>query len=102
MKLRKPFVRIWTAWIDQCLRTWLRQFTKWPKTVSSYITFCVESVVAKKTIQVSSYNKTWVMKESKIALNKKKTAYKNKSIEEINGVQKELKRIIKNGKETEK
>ena len=76
-----------------------RDVTEAADTVTSYINFCVESCVPKKTIKLFSNNKPWVNREVKQVLNKKKIAFKNQNKEEIKQVQKELKWVIKRGKE---
>ncbi|GFR61387.1 hypothetical protein ElyMa_005431600 [Elysia marginata] len=68
-------------------------------TVCSYINFCVDTVVPKKTIRVYSNNKPWVTKEIKDVLNRKKLAYKNNNRDEKISVQKELKTVIRKGKD---
>ncbi|GFR72865.1 hypothetical protein ElyMa_002123900, partial [Elysia marginata] len=68
-------------------------------TVCSYINFCVDTAVPKKTVRVYSNNKPWVTKEIKKVLYRKKLAYKNNNRDEKISVQKELKSVIRKGKD---
>ena len=68
------------------------------ETVCSYINFCVDTTVPRKTIKLFSNNKPWVSKEIKAALNNKKLAFKNNNKEETISAQKEVKSLIRKGK----
>ena len=68
------------------------------ETVCSYINFCVDTTVPRKTIKLFSNNKPWVTKEIKADLNNKKLAFKNNNKEETKSAQKEVKSLIRKGK----
>lgn len=72
--------------------------TKITDSVCSYISWCVESIIPRKTIQVFSNNKPWVTKSIKEVLNKKKKAFREKDKEQLHNVQKEMKKVITEGK----
>ena len=57
--------------------------------VSSYITFCVDSVIPTKEITVYPNNKPWVTKKLKGLLNKKKCAIFTGTVEERKQINKE-------------
>ena len=65
------------------------------ETVCSYINFCVDTTVPRKTIKLFSNNKPWVTKDIKAALNNKKLALKNNNKEETKSAQKEVKSLIR-------
>lgn len=44
-------------------------------TVSSYVSFCVDSIIASKTVTIFPNNKPWVTKGLKEILNKKKRVF---------------------------
>ena len=66
--------------------------------VTSYINFCVNSVIPCKVIRCFSNNKPWVTKEVKAALNRKKVAFGSKDTIKIKAAQKDLKKVIRQGK----
>jgi hypothetical protein len=68
-------------------------------TVSDYINFCVDTVIPVKEIRCFANNKPWVTKEIKDVLNRKKAAFASGSRDELKAVQKELKRVIREGKD---
>lgn len=59
-------------------------------TITDYMKFCVDSVVAKKAIVVYPNNKPYITKEIKDCINKKKQAFRNKVRAGLTEVQKEL------------
>ncbi len=64
-------------------------------TVCCYVHFCAESVVARKTVKVFSNNKPWVTKQVREVLNRKKQAFREGDRDQLKGVQKELKRVLR-------
>lgn len=44
-------------------------------TISSYISFCVDSIIPSKTVTIFPNNKPWITKELKEILNKKKRVF---------------------------
>ena len=67
-------------------------------TVLSYINFCVDTIVPRKTIKIYANNKPWVTKNIKGVLNKKKVAFINNE-DQTKLIQKEVKHVIRKGKE---
>ena len=67
-------------------------------TVTSYISFCVDSIIPTKTITIFPNNKPWVTKELKQVLNKKKRVFYTGTEEEKKEVCREVKRAIKKAK----
>ncbi len=47
------------------------------ETITDYINFCVDTVVEKKTVTVFPNNKSYITKEIKACLNRKKLAFIN-------------------------
>jgi hypothetical protein len=68
-------------------------------TVSDFINFCVDTVIPVKEVRCYANNKPWVTKEIKDVLNRKKAAFASGNRDELKAVQKELKRVIREGKE---
>ncbi|TWW56239.1 Centrosomal protein of 104 kDa [Takifugu flavidus] len=68
--------------------------------LTDYLNFCVDVVVPTKTVQCYPYNKPWVTQEVKDVLNKKKKAFRNKDREEMKEAQWEVKRCLKEAKNT--
>ncbi|XP_049908650.1 uncharacterized protein nek6 isoform X1 [Epinephelus moara] len=66
--------------------------------ISSYVTFCEDSVIPKKTFKVFPNNKPRVSKSLKILLNKKKIAFREGNISELNVLQREIKCEISRAK----
>ncbi|GFS15725.1 hypothetical protein ElyMa_003194900 [Elysia marginata] len=67
--------------------------------VSSYINLCVDSNVTTKTVKVYPNNKPWVTSDIRKSLKKKKTAFNNKNEDELKAVQRELKNVLRKGRE---
>lgn len=65
--------------------------------VTSYISFCVDSIVPTKKVPIFP-NKPWVTKELKAILNKKKRLFYTGSEFEKKEVNREVKRAIKAAK----
>ncbi|GFR65895.1 hypothetical protein ElyMa_000214000 [Elysia marginata] len=68
------------------------------ETVCSYIKFCVNNIVPKKTIKSFPNNKPWITKDRKHILNKKKEAFRNNKTDDLKRIQKEVKHAIRKGK----
>lgn len=66
--------------------------------VTCYINYCVESLIPSKQIKIFPNNKPWVTREVKAAINKKKAFYSGDK-ERIKDAQRELKVIIRQGKQ---
>ena len=60
-------------------------------TVCSYISFCVECVIPRKSVKIFSHNKPWVTKRVKEMLNKKKPAFREKDKDQFKSLNKKLK-----------
>lgn len=67
--------------------------------VTCYINYCVEAVIPCKQIKIFPNNKPWVTREVKAAINKKKAAFYSGDKERIKDAQRELKVIIRQGKQ---
>lgn len=67
--------------------------------IMGYIHFCVENNVPTRTVWCFSNNKPWVTPELK-ALNGKKSVFRSGDKEELRRVKKELKKKIKEGKDS--
>ena len=67
--------------------------------ISLYISFCVDSVIPTKQITVISNNKSWVTKDLKAVLNKKKRVFFQGTTEEKKQVNKEVKAAIRQAKQ---
>lgn len=68
--------------------------------ITDYIHFCVESIVPTRTVRCFSNNKPWVNPELKALLNEKKRIFRSGDKEELRSVQKELKKKIKEGRDS--
>ena len=66
--------------------------------VSSYISFCVDTVIPSKQTVIFPNNKPWVTKELKSVLNKKKRVFYIGSAEEKKIVNREVRMAISNAK----
>lgn len=77
----------WDVFKDTC--TTLDELTH---TVVSYITFCEEMIIPRKTITLYPNNKPWVSKSLKNSLNRKKIAYYKGDITE----QREAQKLVRN------
>ena len=62
-------------------------------TISAYVNFCTV-----KHIKVYANNKPWITKNVKEIINRKKCIFGKGSVEELKGVNRELKRVIKQEK----
>ena len=69
------------------------------ESVTGYINFCVDSVIPVKVVRCYANNKPWITKDIKEVLNKKKAAFDKGCKEELKQVQKELKVVIREGKD---
>ncbi len=58
--------------------------------VSSYLTFCTNSVIPSKKVRLYPNNKPWVTKDLKICLNKKKLPFLNGDRQKVNELEKEF------------
>ena len=67
--------------------------------ISLYISFCVDSVIPTKQITVFSNNKSWITKDLKAVLNKKKRVFFQGTTEEKKQVNKEVKAAIRQAKQ---
>ena len=67
--------------------------------ISSYISFCVESVIPSKHVTVFPNNKPWVTKDLKGVLNKKKMIFFQGTTDEKKQVNREVRRTIRKAKE---
>jgi len=63
--------------------------------VCSWISYCEDTVIPDREVKIYPNSKPWVSKHLKILLNKKKHAFKEGSVTELNSIQKEIKREIK-------
>nr|XP_054594642.1 RNA-directed DNA polymerase from mobile element jockey isoform X1 [Nothobranchius furzeri] len=67
--------------------------------ITDYINFCVDSIIPIRTVRCFSNNKPWITPEIKEAFKQKKRAFKLRDTEELKRVQRELRRLIRNGKD---
>lgn len=67
--------------------------------ITSYIHFCEDMIVEKKTVKTFGNNKPWVTVELKTLLNKKKRAFQEGNEEDKRSVQKQLKGKLDEGKQ---
>ena len=63
--------------------------------ITSYIKFCVDSIIPTKTIKVYPNNKPWVTKEMKTYLNLKKIAYQQRDIQKLKDAQRDINNHIR-------
>lgn len=68
--------------------------------LTDYLNFCVDVVVPTKTVRCYPNNKPWITQKVKDVLNRKKKAFKTKDKEEMKDAQKEVKRCLKEAKES--
>ena len=61
-------------------------------TVSSYVTFCEETVIKTKSVHVYPNNKAWVTKDLKVHLNQKKLVFLKGKKEECKEKEKEFRK----------
>ncbi len=76
----------WNVFYSSC-----RDLNKLTSTVSSYISFCVDSNIPCKEITIFPNNKPWVTKELKSVINMKKCIFHTGSIQE----KKEINRVLR-------
>ena len=67
-------------------------------TISAYVNFCTDISIPVKHIKVFANNKPWITKNVKEIINRKKCIFGKGSAEELKGVNRELKRVIKQEK----
>ncbi len=68
-------------------------------TVSSYVSFCVDSIIPSKTVTIFPNNEPWITKEIKEILNKRKRVFFTGSESQKKEVNREVKRAIKAAKQ---
>lgn len=68
--------------------------------LTDYLNFCVDMVVPTKTVRCYPNNKPWITQKVKDVLNRKKKAFKTKDKEEMKDAQREVKRCLKEAKES--
>ncbi|KAL3987852.1 KRAB domain-containing zinc finger protein [Sarotherodon galilaeus] len=68
--------------------------------ITDYINFCVDNTVPTRTVRCFSNNKPWITPEIKAVLKQKRRAFKTKDKEELKRVQRELRGLIRNGKDS--
>ena len=66
--------------------------------ITSYIRFCEDNIVSKKSIKIFLNNKPWVTKRIKYTLNEKKIAFQSGSLVDRKIVQAKLRKELKEGK----
>ena len=64
-----------------------------------YMTFCVDSIVPTRTVHFYPNNESWVSRDIKVILNKKKRAVRAGNREGLRTIQGELKMRIREAKE---
>ena len=74
-------------------------FNELTDVISSYISFCVESVIPSKHITIFPNNKPWVTTDLKGVLNKKKRVFFQGTTEEKKQVNREVRGVIRKAKE---
>ena len=67
-------------------------------TISAYVNFFTDISIPVKHIKVFANNKPWITKNVKEIINRKKCIFGKGSAEELKGVNRELKRVIKQEK----
>ena len=70
--------------------------------VTSYVSFCVDTVIPVKKCKVFPNNKPWVSKQLKYALNEKKRVYFQGDLAERKGIQRTVKSEIRKARESYK
>ena len=70
--------------------------------VTSYVSFCVDTVIPVKKYKVFPNNKQWVSKQLKHALNEKKRVYFRGDLAERKGIQRTVKSEIRKARESYK
>jgi hypothetical protein len=109
-KAEKPVKKTVLKWTDDALETLKGCFecTEWEilcdkdrpleeniDVLSSYISFCVDSIVPKKEVTCYPNNKAWVTGPLKVILNRKKVALAKKDKDDLKQVKGELKVAIR-------
>ena len=74
-------------------------FNKLTDVISTYISFCVESVIPSKHITIFPNNKPWATKDLKGVLNKKKRVFLQGTTEEKKQVNREVRGATRKAKE---
>ncbi len=74
-------------------------FNELTDVISSFISFCVESVIPSKHITIFPNNKPWVTKDLKGVLNKKKRVFFQGTTDEKKQVNREVRGAIRKAKE---
>ncbi|KAI3367035.1 hypothetical protein L3Q82_009669 [Scortum barcoo] len=67
--------------------------------LTDYINFCVENTVPTRTVRSFSNSKPWITPDIKALLKEKRRAFVSGNKEELKSVQRELRRMIRKGKE---
>ena len=62
--------------------------------LTSYLHFCIENVVPKRTVKCYPNNKPWVTKELKELLNQKKAVFQSNDRESLKAIQGDINRKI--------
>jgi hypothetical protein len=83
----------WEVFYDAC-----ESLDELTDVVSSYISFCVDTVIPTKQTVIFPNNKPWVTKELKSVLNKKKRVFYTGSAEEKKRVNREVRGAISKAK----
>lgn len=65
--------------------------------ITDYINLCVDDAVTSRTLKCFSNNKPWITPDIKALLKKEKRAFKSGEKEELKSVQRELRRVIREG-----
>ncbi|KAI3368378.1 hypothetical protein L3Q82_008084 [Scortum barcoo] len=66
--------------------------------LTDYINFCVENTVPTRTVRSFSNSKPWITPDIKALLKEKRRAFVSGNKEELKSVQRELRRMIRKGK----
>ncbi|XP_071950788.1 uncharacterized protein [Antedon mediterranea] len=66
--------------------------------VSAYINFCTENVIPKRKVKIYGNRKPWINGEVTDVIKKKRQAFDRGDVNELNQIQKELKRVIRKSK----
>lgn len=103
LKQNKPRTKTVAVWTEDSIETLKGCFacTDWSifhssniddatESITSYILFCIDNVVAKKDITVYPNNKPFITKEVKQCINRKKVAFRNCDRLQLKTVQQEL------------
>ena len=113
LKRTKPVIRtiqVWSRDAEEALNGCFHS-TDWPvffessetldeavDVMSSYVNFCVDTVLDKKDIKVYGNDKPWLNGETKKVINEKMSTFKTESKEERKVTQKKLDKVIKQAK----